>query len=165
MLTLALFLIALPAAGQDGVEDLKEGECMIQKTEAKDSNNLICMADRTLTVDQKPNFPVRDGSVALASIKAGDLMMITVVSEEWNFHEANTAYVIVDGERRPFKAVPLNQKELDSGRVIEQFAIEITTGHSNTFAYAETIRIMIGEMVIDVSDTLPTAADLFLSMK
>lgn len=83
---------------------------------------------------------------------SSEAFVITSISDSWNFLSVDKAYMLIDGERFTLSTIQLD-REVDGGSVTEQTAVVVSGDVMRVMKSASTIRMKIGQAVLNIPST------------
>lgn len=146
---IAFFFAVFPAS-------IMAQDCRSDHDEFKDVTTLEC-GYAEIDIEEQPRELIYEAQVKTVRSEGTDpvFMGIKSESESWNFHNIDTAYLLIDGERAEFDAERLDGETLDGGDVMETLIISVPNEHLRQLSTASSIRMKIGSAVFEMGNVLP----------
>jgi len=148
LLLTILILASAPFTNAQDVSDLTKGECLTKTDEFTGKTSSVCFIGDDIEIEDQPSEPIMYMSLYLSS----EAFVITSISDSWNFLSVDKAYMLIDGERFTLSTIQLD-REVDGGSVTEQTAVVVSGDVMRVMKSASTIRMKIGQAVLNIPST------------
>jgi hypothetical protein len=123
-------------------------DCTTESDEFTGTRKVVCESE-SATVEDQPSEHIYNATVMAAHTEeTGYVLILTVVSESWNFLGIESAYGLLDNHRREFTVGHVNS-EINGGRAGEQLAFVLGQTDARRIAEAGTFRVKIRGGVFD----------------
>lgn len=145
-----LFLSPLPVHAQDAPDPAPptdpEAPCTRETDEFKQQTVTRC-EPLSAEVEEQPAETLYRVRVVLGRLDDAPYLLLSTVSDSWNFLDVETAYALIDDKRHEFRLSRVDQ-DVDGGQVSEQNAIMLDADALETLAEAREVRMKAGQAVL-----------------
>ncbi len=98
-------------------------------------------------VEEQPAETMYRVRVLLGRLDGDAYLLVSTVSDSWNFLRVDTAYALIDGENHEFPLMEVD-REVDGRQVAEQNALMLTPEALDALASAGEVRVKMGQAVL-----------------
>ncbi|MFO8099800.1 MAG: hypothetical protein R6T83_09310 [Salinibacter sp.] len=98
-------------------------------------------------VEEQPAETIYRVRVVLGRLDGEAYLLVSTVSESWNFLRDDTAYALIDDENHEFQLMEID-REVDGGQVAEQNALMLDAEALDALASAAEVRVKVGQAVL-----------------
>jgi hypothetical protein len=98
-------------------------------------------------IEEQPAETIYRVRVVLGRLDEDAYLLVSTVSDSWNFLRVDTAYALIDGENHEFRFMRVD-REVEGGQVAEQNALMLDAEALGALAAAAEVRVKLGQAVL-----------------
>lgn len=120
--------------------------CEKEVDEFKGTTTIVC-PELSATIEEEPQEPVITFNISLVERNRRNMLVLTAISDSWNFLSVEKAYIIAGGENFAGEFLQAHSS-VEDGHVIEQHAMVLREEQLRQLARAESFRMKAGQLVL-----------------